>query len=238
VEGGQFPAKRAIGEKITVTADIFSDGHDVVKAELLITPPSSRKTVIVPMKLLINDHWEASYIPDALGFYEYTLQGWVDHFATWQRGLRKKFEANQRLNVELLIGTEIMEKTAKTTKGTQAKKIKGWAQQLRESKDDATGVSLALSQEVTEVRDLRRWVLDRKTWMFVGHDTSARRAADALTLLTTCRKMGVEPRRYLRETLAKILAGESDPLALAPETFARKVAAEKAAAAVPVVAAA
>ena len=79
-------------------------------------------------------------------------------------------------------------------------------------------------------RDLRRWVLDRKTWMFVGHDASARRAADALTLLTTCRKMGVEPRRYLRETLAKILAGEKDPVALAPETFARKVAAEKAAA--------
>lgn len=77
-------------------------------------------------------------------------------------------------------------------------------------------------------RDLRRWVLDRKTWMFVGHDTSARRTADALTLLTTCRKMGIEPRRYLRETLAKILAGERDPVALSPETFARKVAAEKA----------
>ena len=66
--------------------------------------------------------------------------------------------------------------------------------------------------------------------MFVGHDTSARRAPDALTLLTTRRKMGVEPRRYLRETLAKILAGESDPVALSPEAFARAVAAERAAA--------
>lgn len=79
-------------------------------------------------------------------------------------------------------------------------------------------------------RGLRRWVLDRKTWLFVGHDASARRAADALTLLTTCRKMGLDPRRYLRETLAKILAGEKDAAALAPETFARALAAEKAAA--------
>ena len=79
-------------------------------------------------------------------------------------------------------------------------------------------------------RDLRRWVLDRKTWLFVGHDASARRAADALTLLTTCRKMGLDPRRYVRETLAKILAGEKDAVALAPETFARALAAEKAAA--------
>lgn len=68
-------------------------------------------------------------------------------------------------------------------------------------------------------RDLRRWVLDRKTWLFVGHEVSARRAADALTLLTTCRKMGVEPRRYLRETLAKILAGEKDLAALLPEHY-------------------
>lgn len=73
-------------------------------------------------------------------------------------------------------------------------------------------------------RDLRRWVLNRKTWLFVGHEKSARRAAAALSLLATCRKMGIEPRRYLRETLTKILDGEKDLHALLPETFARKLA--------------
>ena len=68
-------------------------------------------------------------------------------------------------------------------------------------------------------RDLRRWVLDRKTWLFVGNDESARRAAAALTLITTCKKMGVEPRRYLREALARILAGEKDLARLLPEHF-------------------
>ena len=77
-------------------------------------------------------------------------------------------------------------------------------------------------------RDLRRWVLDRKTWLFLGHEASARRAASALTLLTTCRKMGLEPRRYLRETLAKLLAGERDLSALLPETHERAVAEERA----------
>ena len=69
-------------------------------------------------------------------------------------------------------------------------------------------------------RDLRRWVLARKTLFFVGHERSAKRAADALTLLTTCRKMGVEPRAYLRSTLQKILAGEKSISALLPETYA------------------
>jgi transposase len=68
--------------------------------------------------------------------------------------------------------------------------------------------------------DIRIWVLDRKTWLFVGHELSAMRAADALTLVTTCRKMGIDPRAYLRETLAKILAGEKSLVALLPETFA------------------
>ncbi len=77
-------------------------------------------------------------------------------------------------------------------------------------------------------RDLRRWVLARKTWYFVGHELSARRTADALTLLTTCRKMGLDPRRYPRATLAKLLAGEKDLAALLPETFARTIATENA----------
>ncbi|MGO8993862.1 MAG: IS66 family transposase [Polyangiaceae bacterium] len=71
---------------------------------------------------------------------------------------------------------------------------------------------------------LRAWVLDRKTWLFVGHEASARRAADALTILTTCKKMGINPRAYLRDTLAKILAGEKNLVALLPETYAASCA--------------
>ncbi len=78
-------------------------------------------------------------------------------------------------------------------------------------------------------RDLRRWVLDRKTWLFVGHERSAQRLAAALSILTTCRKMGIEPRRYLRETLSKILSGEKNLDALLPETHAAKLVAERAA---------
>jgi transposase len=71
---------------------------------------------------------------------------------------------------------------------------------------------------------LRTWVLDRKTWLFVGHELSARRAADALTILTTCKKMAINPRAYVRDTLAKILAGEKNLVALLPETYAASLA--------------
>jgi transposase len=68
-------------------------------------------------------------------------------------------------------------------------------------------------------RDLRTWVLDRKTWLFCGHDASARRAADALTIITTCKKLGHDPRCYIRDTLKRILDGEKDLSALLPENY-------------------
>ncbi len=71
---------------------------------------------------------------------------------------------------------------------------------------------------------LRTRVLDWKTWLFVGHELSARRAADALTLIRTCKRMGIHARAYLRDTLAKILSGERTLAALLPETYAATLA--------------
>jgi transposase len=68
-------------------------------------------------------------------------------------------------------------------------------------------------------RGLRTWVLDRKTWMFCGHEQSARRAADALTIITTCKNLGIDPRCYIRDTLRRILEGEKDLEALLPENY-------------------
>ena len=68
-------------------------------------------------------------------------------------------------------------------------------------------------------RGLRTWVLDRKTWMFCGHEQSARRAADALTIITTCKNLGIDPRCYMRDTLRRILDGEKNLDALLPENY-------------------
>lgn len=89
--------------------------------------------------------------------------------------------------------------------------------------------AMELTNNETE-RDLRRHVLNRKTWFFVGHDENARRNADALTLLTTCHKMGIDPRAYLRDALRRMLAGEKDLTVMLPESYAARVAATAAAA--------
>jgi starch synthase (maltosyl-transferring) len=35
IDGGRYPIKRTVGERVEVEADIFTDGHDVLSAVLL-----------------------------------------------------------------------------------------------------------------------------------------------------------------------------------------------------------
>src|ERR1700733_6842778 len=39
VDGGQYPAKRCVGDTVVVSADIFRDGHDILRAVVRYRPP-------------------------------------------------------------------------------------------------------------------------------------------------------------------------------------------------------
>src|SRR5437763_8388905 len=88
VDGGRFPAKRAIGETVTVEADIFADGHDVLAAvlryrrlpihgEVAPQAPEGLDWTEVPMAPLLNDRWRGEFTVTKLGRYRFTVEGWV-----------------------------------------------------------------------------------------------------------------------------------------------------------------
>src|SRR5688572_31813225 len=99
IDGGRFPIKRTVGEPITVEADVFADGHDVLRVSLrhrLSRPGEAQSPwTMVPMEALGNDRWRATFVTHAEGYAEYAITGWIDHFATWAHGLRAKFGAQQ-----------------------------------------------------------------------------------------------------------------------------------------------
>ena len=96
--------KRAVGDDVTVEADVFTDGHDAVVAELLWRRLGANDWQVEPMEFLGNDHWRASFRVEQLGRYEYTVRGWTDLLLTWQRDLKKRQEAGQDLSIDFLIG--------------------------------------------------------------------------------------------------------------------------------------
>ncbi|NBC83744.1 MAG: DUF3416 domain-containing protein [Bacteroidetes bacterium] len=110
INHGQFPIKRVVGDHVIVSADIFSDSHDVISAELVYKHLSATAWTHVEPDHLVNDHWEGSFITQKKGIYFYTIQAWVDRFKTWHRDMLKKIDAEVDYTVDLLEGAEIIQR--------------------------------------------------------------------------------------------------------------------------------
>ena len=93
VDAGRHPVCRILGDRVTVSAAIFGDGHDHVAARLLYRPESKSGWRVTPMVAGVNDLWSASFIVDELGHWPYAVVGWIDHFDTWVSDLRKRLAA-------------------------------------------------------------------------------------------------------------------------------------------------
>ncbi|MEA2588381.1 MAG: hypothetical protein QOH66_1308, partial [Actinomycetota bacterium] len=131
IDCGRFAIKRITGDTVTVEADVFADGHDVVTGILGWRRHGTKQWTETPMEDLGNDHWRASFVPDEIGRYEYAVWGWVDHFATWWRGMQRKLEAGVDVKVDRLIGAELIEAAAKRAPSEDAERLLAQAEQLR-----------------------------------------------------------------------------------------------------------
>ena len=112
VDGGRFPAKRTVGETVTVEADIFADGHDALAAVLRYRRQASPSWTETPMTVLVNDRWRAEFPVTEIGCYLFTVEGWVDPFETWTRQLAKRIQAGQDIAGELEAGARMIEQAA------------------------------------------------------------------------------------------------------------------------------
>ncbi|MGH9374867.1 MAG: alpha-1,4-glucan--maltose-1-phosphate maltosyltransferase [Terriglobia bacterium] len=112
IEGGRFPVKRVAGDTITVTADIFADGHEMLGAALRHRCAGEGKWAESPMRELGNDLWAGGFSVAEPGAYEYSLNGWVDKFKTWRRGLDKKVQAGQDVSMHLATGSILVSEAA------------------------------------------------------------------------------------------------------------------------------
>ena len=149
IEGGKYPAKTVVHDDIVLSADIFADGHDELAACVLVKHEKERVWKQMPMKLMANDRWEAVLRPDKTGFYLFQVQAWADHFTTWQKGLRKKFDANQDIRVELKIGAEMLDEMSQQASARDRSLLRGWSNQLTTPLNDESAVLLALSDDVS-----------------------------------------------------------------------------------------
>ncbi len=151
IDEGRFPIKRTVGEEVVVTADVFTDGHDVLAAVLRYRHVASPDWIEVAMGALPNDRWTGRFLVTTMGRYEYTIQAWVDRFASWRRDLSKKAAAEQDVTSDLLEGAEIVSQAAGRAGGTDAEWLRHHAEVLQRSGDPAARVRVALDPALATV---------------------------------------------------------------------------------------
>ena len=113
IDGGHYPAKFTIGESVKITADIFGDGHDHLRAQVLFKHETKESWSTLELKHQSNDNWAAYFQVTEKGFYLFTIRAWVDHFETWYDGFKKKAQAALDLQVELMEGAALLKKIGK-----------------------------------------------------------------------------------------------------------------------------
>ena len=134
LDNARYAIKRAIGEEITVEADIFKEGHDEVTAVLKWRPAGEPDWRETPMHQIINDRWTGTLCVTDPGPWEFTIEAWGDVFFSWQQEMEKKFGAGQReLKSEILEGAGFVESAASRAGKKDAAALKKFAAALKSS---------------------------------------------------------------------------------------------------------
>jgi len=171
IDCGRFPIKRVVGETVTVEADIFADGHDLLNCRLLYRSIEGEWTE-VPFEALGNDRWRAEFPVSQLGEYRYTIEGWVDHVATWNADLQKRIAAGQDVTVDLQIGAGWIEDAAERPPEPIARRLLDGAALLRTGSTAIDDALIELARKYPDPRFITRYekelavVVDREKARF------------------------------------------------------------------------
>jgi starch synthase (maltosyl-transferring) len=149
VDGGRYPAKRCVGDTVTVSADVFRDGHEILRAVVRYKAPGARRWLEAPMHPIdahVNGvRWEGEFTVETAGRWEWTIEAWSDLFATWRDELQRKVAAAQDdLAGEISEGVVMLEDAAARAKsGDDRATIEGALDAIKGGGPGAANTALA-----------------------------------------------------------------------------------------------
>jgi starch synthase (maltosyl-transferring) len=149
VPDGDFAVKRLMGEPVTVNADIIADGHEVIAAAVLWRADNETDWRRAAMRLVVNDRWEASFIPERIGRHWFTVEAWWDDWGTYCHDLSVKRAAGQDLHLEIEEGRRALLAAAKHVRGDWRQKLAGMVENFGRA-PEAGQIEMLLSRETAD----------------------------------------------------------------------------------------
>ena len=117
LDAGAFAAKAISGQPVQASAKVYSDGHDRLAVMLYWRQAHSRRWHAVPMQSPGNDLWLAEFTPTELGLHLFSIEAWIDPFATYCYDLEKKYAAGVDVTLELEEGRQMLGKGIERSDG-------------------------------------------------------------------------------------------------------------------------
>lgn len=151
LDGGAFAIKRIVGQKVRVTASVFSDGHDVIQCAVKFKHQSDKQWQEIRMIPADNDDWYCEFKVEKQGTYTYFVEGWVDYALNWQHGTERKIFDSQQVKSELLEGAEYVKEILKLASKKEKKYLDTVVKLFTTESEYDNGVREAISHELTQI---------------------------------------------------------------------------------------
>jgi len=151
IGNGNYQIKRTVGEQINVSAYIYGDGHDEINARIIYKGAKQKKWNSAPLRHIINDEWKGTFALEQEGNFMFTIEAWVDHPLDWLIGIRKKIAADIKVNVEIKIGVELLNKITKIASPKAKTVIKELVKTLGNDKKYDEAIHAIKQQAIEEI---------------------------------------------------------------------------------------
>src|SRR4051794_17025392 len=160
IDCGRYAPKRCVGDTVTVAADVFSDGHEKLRAAVRYRSPGGRNWLESEMRPIDAHHngvrWEGTFEVGLQGSWEFGIEAWVDLWATWTDEMARKVAAAQDdLSGELSEGVVLLERALAKARAAPDKRAIEHALSVMGGEDapPQARYDAALSPEVAEAMD-------------------------------------------------------------------------------------
>jgi len=145
---GRYAVKREVGDTLDVWADIFKEGHDAIAAAVRFRTERETEWREVRMRFVDNDRWLGSIVLDQNIRYHFTVVAWTDWFGTWAADTRKKWDAGQDVESEILEGVKLVRGAQDRARGGDRSRIEGFVEEIEAASSQSEKVAAALDPEL------------------------------------------------------------------------------------------
>ncbi|HEY3503071.1 MAG TPA: alpha-1,4-glucan--maltose-1-phosphate maltosyltransferase [Actinocatenispora sp.] len=142
VDCGRHMAKAVVGERVTIAATVYREGHDALGCNVVWRSPAGIKQPFTRMTEQTSgrDRWSAGIEPDLMGRWTFCVEAFADPYRTWRHAVTAKIDAGQGiedLHNDLADGAEVLVRAIRLAP--------------KEHRPDVTAAVLALRDESADL---------------------------------------------------------------------------------------